>query len=158
MMSEKPLGARQLDYATDIVNIFEPLIIDVTDQTEQEKHLKQRVIDAVNDCPKKKVGYLVMEIKDRERQGMTEKRFTIHKESKYKEEWYAYPFCIKEEGEVVLETIPLSIAEKVRDKLNEQQATIDEQKIIIEERDAANERLNRFLIEIGLEKEYKEAE
>lgn len=67
MMSEKPLGARQLDYATDIVNIFEPLIIDVTDQTEQEKQLKQRVIDAVNDCPKKKVGYLVMEIKDRER-------------------------------------------------------------------------------------------
>ena len=66
-MSEKPLGARQLDYATDIVNIIEPLIIDVTDQTEQEKHLKQRVIDAVNDCPKKKVGYLVMEIKDRER-------------------------------------------------------------------------------------------
>ena len=38
--------------------------------------------------------------------------------------------------------------------LNEQQATIDEQKIIIEERDVANERLNRFLIEIGLEKEY----
>ena len=38
--------------------------------------------------------------------------------------------------------------------MNEQQATIDEQKIIIEERDVANERLNRFLIEIGLEKEY----
>lgn len=55
---------------------------------------------------------------------MSEKRFTIHKESKYKEEWYAYPFCIKEDGEVVLETIPLYIAEKVRDKLNEQQATI----------------------------------
>lgn len=55
---------------------------------------------------------------------MTEKRFTIHKESKYKEEWYAYPFCIKEDGEVVLETIPLYIAEKVRDKLNEQQSTI----------------------------------
>lgn len=67
MMSEKLLGAKQLDYATDIVNILEPLIIDVTDQTEQEKQLKQRVIDAVNDCPKKKVGYLVMEIKDRER-------------------------------------------------------------------------------------------
>ena len=66
-MSEKPLGAKQLDYATDIVNILEPLIIDVTNQTEQEKQLKQRVIDAVNDCPKKKVGYLVMEIKDRER-------------------------------------------------------------------------------------------
>lgn len=39
-------------------------------------------------------------------------------------------------------------------KLNEQQATIDEQKIIIEERDVANERLIRFLIEMGLEKEY----
>ena len=38
--------------------------------------------------------------------------------------------------------------------MNEQQTTIDEQKIIIEERDVANERLNRFLIEIGLEKEY----
>lgn len=43
---------------------------------------------------------------------------------------------------------------EVERKLNEQQATIDEQKIIIEERDVANERLNRFLIEIGLEKEY----
>ena len=40
------------------------------------------------------------------------------------------------------------------DIMNEQQATIDKQKIIIEERDVANERLNRFLIEIGLEKEY----
>ena len=39
-------------------------------------------------------------------------------------------------------------------RLNEQQATIDKQKIIIEERYVANERLNRFLIEIGLEKEY----
>lgn len=55
---------------------------------------------------------------------MNEKRFTIHKENMYKEDWYAYPFCIKEDGEVVLETIPLYIAEKVRDKLNEQQATI----------------------------------
>ena len=63
---------------------------------------------------------------------MSEKRFTIHKESKYKEEWYAYPFCIKEDGEVVLETIPLYIAEKVRDKLNEQQAIITEQEEHIE--------------------------
>lgn len=63
-MTEKLLGAKQLDYATDIVNILEPIVIDVTDQTEQEKQLKQRVIDAVNDCPKK-VGYLVMEIKDK---------------------------------------------------------------------------------------------
>lgn len=47
------------------VNTLEPIVIDVTDQTEQEKHLKQRVIDAVNDSPKKKVGYLVMEIKDK---------------------------------------------------------------------------------------------
>ena len=64
---------------------------------------------------------------------MSEKRFTIHKEDMYKEEWYAYPFCIKEDGEVVLETIPLYIAEKVRDKLNEQEATINnqEQKIKI---------------------------
>ena len=59
---------------------------------------------------------------------MSEQRFTIHKESKYKEEWYAYPFCIKEDGEIVLERIPLSIAEKVRDKLNEQQAEIDDLK------------------------------
>lgn len=57
---------------------------------------------------------------------MSKKRFTIHKESKYKEEWYAYPFSIKEDGEVVLETIPLSIAEKVRDKLNEQEELIEE--------------------------------
>lgn len=60
-MTEKRLGAKQLDYATDMfVNTLEPIIID--DQTEQEKQLKQRIIDA---CPKKKVGYLVMEIKDR---------------------------------------------------------------------------------------------
>ena len=64
-MSEKLLGAKQLDYATDIVNTLEPIVIDVTDQTEQEKQLKQRVIDAVNDYPEKKVGYLVMEIKDK---------------------------------------------------------------------------------------------
>lgn len=63
---------------------------------------------------------------------MSEKRFTIHKEDMYKEEWYAYPFCIKEDGEVVLETIPLYIAEKVRDKLNEQQAIITEQEEHIE--------------------------
>ena len=55
---------------------------------------------------------------------MSEKRFTIHKENMYKEDWYDYPFCIKEDGEVVLETIPLFIAEKVRDKLNEQQTTL----------------------------------
>lgn len=65
-MTEKLLGAKPLDYATDMfVNTLEPLVIDVTDQTEQEKWLKQRIIDTLNDCPKKKVGYLVMEIKDK---------------------------------------------------------------------------------------------
>ena len=59
---------------------------------------------------------------------MSEKRFTIHKENMYKEDWYDYPFCIKEDGEVVLETIPLYIAEKVRDKLNEQDEKIKELK------------------------------
>lgn len=63
-MTEKPLGLKPLDYATDMfVNTLEPIVIDVTDQTEQEKQLKQRVIDAI--CPKKKVGYLVMEMKDK---------------------------------------------------------------------------------------------
>ena len=80
---------------------------------------------------------------------MNEKRFTIHKESKYKEEWYAYPFCIKEDGEVVLETIPLFIAKKVRDKLNEQQATIEEYEDF-----CLN--LCKFLIGKGLVDEYRE--
>lgn len=65
-MTDKRLGAKPLDYATDMfVNILEPPVIDVTDQTEQEKWFKQRIIDALNDCPKKKVGYLVMEMKDK---------------------------------------------------------------------------------------------
>ena len=65
-MTEKRLGAKPLDYATDMfVNTLEPLTIDVTDQTEQEKWLKQRIISALDDCPKKKVGYLVMEMKDK---------------------------------------------------------------------------------------------
>ena len=55
-----------------------------------------------------------------------------------------YAFMVRDTG----------TASDLCDLLNEQQATIDEQKIIIEERDLANERLNRFLIEIGLEKEY----
>lgn len=64
-MTEKRLRAKELDYATGMfVNTLEPTIIDVT---EQEKQYKQRVIDAViNDCPKNKIGYLVMEIKDKE--------------------------------------------------------------------------------------------
>lgn len=66
-----------------------------------------------------------------EMQKMTEKRFTIHKENKYKEEWYAYPFCIKYGGDVVFEHIPLQIAEEIRDKLNEKESTIDDLKTII---------------------------
>ena len=49
---------------------------------------------------------------------MSGQRFTIHKESEYKDEWYAYPFCIKCDGELVLGSIPLHIAEAVSDKLN----------------------------------------
>ena len=67
---------------------------------------------------------------------MSEKRFTIHKENMYKEDWYDYPFCIKEDGEVVLETIPLYIAEKVRDKLNEQEQKIQRWKNLYELKDA----------------------
>ena len=67
---------------------------------------------------------------------MSEKRFTIHKENMYKEDWYDYPFCIKEDGEVVLETIPLFIAEKVRDKLNEQEQKIQRWKNLYELKDA----------------------
>lgn len=64
---------------------------------------------------------------------MSGQRFTIHKESEYKDEWYAYPFCIKCDGELVLGSIPLHIAEAVRDKLNEQQEIIQSlQKDIIE--------------------------
>ena len=83
---------------------------------------------------------------------MNEKRFTIHKESKYKEEWYAYPFCIKEDGEIVLERIPLSIAEKVRDKLNEQQSIIRRDEMSIktmmsnmEKLEEENEQLRQFI-------------
>ena len=70
---------------------------------------------------------------------MSEKRFTYGETDLF--EW------VEDNGKMI------STKECVN-KLNEQQATIDEQKIIIEERDVANERLNRFLIEIGLEKEY----
>ena len=65
-MTEKRLGAKPLDYATDMfVNTLEPPIIDVTNQTKQEEWLRQRIIDVLDDCPKKKVGYLVMEMKDK---------------------------------------------------------------------------------------------
>ena len=80
---------------------------------------------------------------------MTEKRFTIKPQDDY---WAVVDnyntICIINSIHTKIEAIWLC------DFMNEQQATIDKQKIIIEERDVANERLNRFLIEIGLEKEY----
>ena len=76
---------------------------------------------------------------------MSEKRFTIHKESKYKEEWYDYPFCIKEDGEVVINTIPLSIALKVRDKLNEQQDIIKSKDSLLSILAEENEQLRKEL-------------
>ena len=81
---------------------------------------------------------------------MSEKRFTIHKENMYKEDWYDYPFCIKEDGEVVLETIPLFIAEKVRDKLNEQQSTI---KYLTIEKHQADKRFQTIIAELKKENE-----
>lgn len=72
---------------------------------------------------------------------MSEKRFVCI-DVGYGDNWY-----ITDNGKRLSEI-------EIVDLLNEQQATIDKQKIIIEERDVANERLNRFLIEIGLEKEY----
>lgn len=68
-MTEKRLGAKPLDYATDMfVNTLESISIDVTKQTKQEKYLKKRIIKALEDLPKpKNNGYLVMEIKDKER-------------------------------------------------------------------------------------------
>ena len=87
---------------------------------------------------------------------MSDKRFTIHKESKYKEEWYAYPFCIKEDGEVVFNTIPLSIAEKVRDKLNEQQAIIEQLQDLCGQSDGENAKLR--VENEQLRKELKELE
>ena len=63
-MTEKLLGLKSLDYATDMfVNIFEPIVID--DPTPQEEWIKQKIKEALEDYPKKKVGYLVMEMKDK---------------------------------------------------------------------------------------------
>ena len=63
-MTEKPLGLKPLDYHADITNLVEP-IIDLDNPTKQEEYIKKRIIEALEDCPKKKVGYLVMEMKDK---------------------------------------------------------------------------------------------
>jgi hypothetical protein len=58
-MTEKRLGAKPLDYHTDIINIVEPII--VLDNPKQEEYLKKRLIEALEDLPKpKKTGYLMM--------------------------------------------------------------------------------------------------
>lgn len=49
---------------------------------------------------------------------MTEKRFRIYKEDKFKEEWYGYPFHIKDGGEKVTETMPMNTAKEVANLLN----------------------------------------
>ena len=61
---DNPIGLKPLDFHADITNMIEPITIDVDDCTEQEKWLKKRVIEALEDVPKK-VGYLVRDIDDR---------------------------------------------------------------------------------------------
>ena len=63
-MTEKPLGLKPLDYHADIMNLVEPIIL-LDNPTKQEEYIKKRIIEALDDCPKKKVGYLVMEMKDK---------------------------------------------------------------------------------------------
>ena len=63
-MTEKPLGLKPLDYHADIMNMVEP-IINLDIPTQQEEYIKKKIIEALDDCPKKKVGYLVMEMKDK---------------------------------------------------------------------------------------------
>jgi len=60
---KKLLGAKPLDFYADITNIFEPIIID--NPTKQEEYLKKKVIEALNDVPKPKVGYLVRDFDDK---------------------------------------------------------------------------------------------
>ena len=60
---KEPLGLKPLEYHVDFANIFEPIVID--NPTEQEEWAKKRIMDALNDVPKKKVGYLVMEMKEK---------------------------------------------------------------------------------------------
>ena len=45
MTDKKPLGLKPFDLHVDLTNIFEPIIID--DPTEQEKWMKKKVIEAL---------------------------------------------------------------------------------------------------------------
>ena len=54
---KEPLGLKPLDYAADITNIFEPIILD--NPTEQEKWAEKKIKDALDDLPKPKIGYLM---------------------------------------------------------------------------------------------------
>ena len=56
MTDKKPLGLKPFDLHVDLTNISEPIIID--DPNEQEKWMKKKVIEALEDVPKKK-GYLM---------------------------------------------------------------------------------------------------
>ena len=58
MNDKKPLGLKPCDFHVDLTNIFEPIIID--NPTEQEKWLKKKVIEAIEDLPKPRTGYLMM--------------------------------------------------------------------------------------------------
>ena len=58
-MTENPLGLKPLDYHADIINIIEPIIV-LDNPTKQEEYLKKRIIEALEDSPKPKTGYLMM--------------------------------------------------------------------------------------------------
>lgn len=56
---------------------------------------------------------------------MSEKRFTIGRESNFREEWYAISCDIKDGDEFIFVGMPKESAKFVVDKLNEQQDTIE---------------------------------
>jgi len=60
MDDKKPLGLKPLDYHADFSNIFEPIIVD--DPTGHEEWIKKKVIEALDDVPKPKKGYLVRDL------------------------------------------------------------------------------------------------
>lgn len=60
---EKPLGLKPLDYHADIMNVAEPIIV-LDNPTEQEEYLKKKIIEALEDAPKPKVGYLVRDLNE----------------------------------------------------------------------------------------------
>ena len=63
LSDKEPLGAKPLDYHVAFMNCIEPIVID--NPTRQEEWAKKKIIEALEDLPKKKVGYLVMDMKDK---------------------------------------------------------------------------------------------